>query len=379
MRVVVAPDKFAGSMTAPEAAAAFERGWRSVAPADDVVRIPLSDGGPGFVECLAESVGGTRRSIGVTGPWHRPVAATVLIAGDTWYIEAAAAHGHGLPGVADPLTGTSAGVGELLAAAIHGGAARVVVGLGGSATDDGGAGMLGALGARARTSSGQEVDLLGGPGALSAVAEVDLTRPRAQLSGVELIVATDVDNPLLGDTGATAVFGPQKGLDDAGLAIAEQALRRWAGACAMAGAPAGAERLPGAGAAGGLGYGLFVLGGVREAGARLVADAVRLGERCRHADLVITGEGSFDSQSLHGKVVLGVLAAAGDVPVVVVAGRNLLAADEWRATGIRAVRTLQERASSAAESIANGPRLMERVAADLAASVRTAGPTRRVR
>ena len=374
MRVVVAPDKFAGSISAPAAAAAFERGWRSVRPDDDVLKVPLSDGGPGFLDCLSESLGGVVRTVDVAGPWGDPVSATVLATADTWYVEAAKANGHDLPGVPDPLTGSSVGVGEIVAAAIDAGAVTVVVGLGGSATNDGGAGLLAALGARAWDARDDLVDLAGGPAVIGQISRIDLAEARRRLARVRVLVATDVDNPLLGNAGATAVFGPQKGLGEKDRAVAEESLTNLVRACVAAGVAPGTDRLAGAGAAGGLGYGLLALGGTRTSGAAFVADAVDLERACRSADLVVTGEGSFDAQSLRGKVVIGVAEAAGDVPVVVLAGRNRLTDLEWRRAGFSGVVALEDRVSTAEQSMARAAELMELAAADLATSVRGSDP-----
>ena len=370
MRIVVAPDKFAGSLTAPQVVAQLQQGWLSVRPDDEVVSIPLSDGGPGFIDCLAATAAGEVHTLAVTGPMGTTVSAKVL-AGPTWYIEAAQANGLHHVAVADrdPWHATTFGVGQLIGAVVAAGARRVVVGLGGAATDDGGAGALGALGATATDAASAPVDLSAGPAALAGVMNVDLRPARAVLKGVELVIATDVDNPLLGPEGATMMFAPQKGAAAADLVALEEIMGQWADACGTVSGDRGLAGAPGAGAAGGLGFALMLLGGRRVAGIDVIMAATDFVTRCRSADLVITGEGRLDEQSLHGKVVSGVVAAAGGVPVAVVAGQSLLPPAQWRAAGIARVETLVQRAASTQEAIARAAPLTKQVGADLAAAV----------
>ncbi len=352
MRVLLAPDSFGGTMSAPEAAAAMAAGWREVARADEIVRLPMSDGGPGFVDVLAASIPGERRDHDVPGPLGAPTRATVLHAGDTAYVEAAQAAGLHLvpPAERDPRRTTSYGVGVLLATARD--AARVVVGLGGTATNDGGAGLWAALGAEPAgllRSGGAALIDLGEPADPGAL--VPPARPPAGL-----VAATDVDNPLLGPTGASAVYGPQKGADRAAVLDLDDALRRWADAVeAVTGHP-GLRDEPGAGAAGGLGFGLFALGATRVSGVGLVADAVRLTDHAAAVDLVVTGEGSFDEQSLRGKVVAGVAAAAqaAGVPCVVLAGRVCVGRREAAAAGIEDVYAVSDLLGSAERALSAG-------------------------
>lgn len=280
MRVVICPDKFAGTLSAVEAAAAIAEGWLRARPDDEVTQIPLADGGPGFLEVLHANLGGQFHPVQVQDPLGRPVDAQWLEHNGTAYIEAAQANGLALlaPEERDPLRTSSFGVGELIAAAAM---PQIVVGLGGSATNDGGRGAFEAL-------AGQPVD--------------------------GLLLATDVDSPLLGAHGATYGFAPQKGARPEQLPALEHRMQDWAQRDREL------AQAPGAGAAGGLGFGLMLLGGRRVSGIELVAEAVGLKRACAEADLVITGEGKFDWQSLHGKVASGVLTAAGDVPVVVLAG-----------------------------------------------------------
>jgi glycerate kinase len=325
MRILVAPDKFAGTLSAVEAAEAVAEGWRQTAPDDALDLAPMSDGGPGFVDVLHEALGGELLAVTVRGPHGAPTPASVLLAGDTAYVESAQACGLHLTGRAGAEEATTYGVGELLAAAVDAGATTVVVGLGGSGTNDGGAGLLAALGATA------DVALDQGAAGLDGVTSVDVAAARKRVAGVRLVAASDVDNPLTGLFGATKVFGPQKGIAEERLPVADGWLEQYAAALD--------RRLAleeGAGAAGGLGYALLALGATREAGIALVAEAVGLLARARAADLVVTGEGAFDYSSGAGKVPHGVAAVAEEAlrPCVVMAGQVLVGAREMRALGI---------------------------------------------
>jgi glycerate kinase len=328
MRILIAPDKFAGTLTAVEAAEAIATGWARTAPGDELDLAPLSDGGPGFVDALHAALGGTLDAVTVSGPFRDRVPATLLLVGRTAYLESAQACGLHLTGGRRGEQATTYGVGELLRAALDTGAERVVVGLGGSGSNDGGAGLLAALGASA------DVPLDGGVAGLAGISRISLPDP-ALTRGVELVAASDVDNPLTGLFGATKVFGPQKGIVD--LPWADALLESYA---ALAGRIPALE--PGAGAAGGLGYGLILLGATRRPGLDLVADAVGLGERIARADLVLTGEGSFDASSRGGKVPVGVAARAGEHarPCVVLAGRVTMGAREHRSLGVESAYSL---------------------------------------
>jgi glycerate kinase len=323
VRVVIAPDCFTGTLSASDAAEAIATGWRRVRPDDELILLPMSDGGPGFVDVLP----GTRVTVLVEDPLARPTLASYRLDGTTAWVEAAQACGLHLLGEAerDPAVTTTYGVGQLVVAALDAGAQRVVVGLGGSATNDGGAGFLAALGVRREAADGERL----APGCLPLAQAARLVgTPRA----VELVAATDVVNPLLGEQGATRVFAPQKGGRD--LDALEAALAHWADLVEAHLRPA--RDLPGAGAAGGLGFAILAAGGSRVSGVSLVAEAVGLPAAVAGADLVLTGEGSFDWQSLRGKVVAGVAAAAGEqgVPCVVLAGRTSVGRREAAAAGI---------------------------------------------
>jgi glycerate 2-kinase len=330
MRVLIAPDKFAGTLTAVEAAEAIATGWRRHAPDDDLDLAPMADGGPGFVDVLHAALGGELSAVTVSGPHGAPVPAVVLRVGDTAYVESAQAAG--LPLLdGDPETATSRGVGELVLAAVTGGARTVVVGLGGSGTNDGGAGVLAALGATS------DAVLDAGAASLSQVTTVDLAPARARLAGVTLVAASDVDNPLTGLFGATKTFGPQKGIAEERIAEVDGWLEAFATATDRR-----TSLEKGAGAAGGIGYALLLLGATREPGIGLVTDAVSLAERARQADLVVTGEGAFDFSSRAGKVPYGVAGVASEAlrPCIALAGQVLVGSREMRALGIESAYSL---------------------------------------
>ncbi|MET7374419.1 glycerate kinase family protein [Micromonospora arida] len=345
MRVLLCPDKFAGTLSAPEVAAAVAAGWRTVTDGDDLLIRPLADGGPGFVEVLAEALGGRRVAVSTVDPLGRPAAGEILLTGDgsTAYLESAQACGLHLLSAAerDPKTTTSYGLGLLVAAAVESGARTVVIGLGGSGTNDAGAGMLAALGVTPLDQGGAALPYGG-----AALAAVDALDGAPRLRGVRLVAATDVDNPLLGLHGASNVFGPQKGADRADVLLLDAALERFAAVLErdLAGCPAGLGALPGGGAAGGIGAALLALGGDCESGIGLVTRATRLDTALDTADLVITGEGSFDHQSLRGKVVAGVAGAARDrgVPCVVVAGQVSTGRREAASAGVTDAYSLVE-------------------------------------
>ncbi len=325
LRVLIAPDCYGDSLTAVQAAQAIAEGWRRGRPDDHLTLAPQSDGGPGFVDVLAGRLG-DRHSLRVRGPLTADVDAEWVFDDaepGTAYIEAAQACGLALlggpPTVETALAAHSAGVGQLIAAALAAGARRIVVGLGGSACTDGGRGMIEALGGEHEA--------------------------RRLLAGVDLIAATDVEHPLLGPMGAARVFGPQKGADPETVDRLERRLTEWAAALdAAAGRAVSAER--GAGAAGGLGAALLALGGRRESGATVIAEHTHLADDVAAAELVITGEGRFDDQSLHGKVVSALAGEARGTPVLVLAGQVALADAVLRDAGIAAAHAIADHAGS---------------------------------
>ncbi|GAA1391270.1 glycerate kinase [Pseudonocardia kongjuensis] len=341
MRIVVAPDSFGGTLSAREAAEAIAEGWRRSVPAADLRLVPLADGGTGFVEVLHTALGGTVHELEVTGPLGDPVPGSWLQVGDTGYLECASACGlhhvaraDRVPAVAR--TATTYGVGELLADARDRGVRTAVVGLGGSATTDGGAGMLAALGA-----APVDTDGLALPPGGAALALCDRLDGRPDLGGMQLVAASDVDNPLLGEHGAAAVFGPQKGADAATVAELDAALGVFAGVLA---GTAGRDIRDDAagGAAGGLGAALLALGARVESGAGLVRRLVGLDAELDAAagagGLAVTGEGSFDWQSLRGKLITAVARGAADrgIPCVVLAGQVSVGRREAGAAGVDA-------------------------------------------
>jgi glycerate kinase len=344
MKIVVAPDKFKGSLPATKVAAAIAAGLHAGRPGAEVVTIPVADGGEGTVDA-AVAAGYERVPVTAAGPAGDPVRASYARRGEVAVVELAGVCGLArLPGGRPaPLAASSFGAGEVLRAALESGARRIVLGVGGSASTDGGAGLLQALGARVLGASGELAPPMGG-GALRDVAALDLTGLHAARHGAEIILAADVDNPLTGPDGAAEVYGPQKGASPAEVAVLAAGLRRWA---AVVAAAIGTDwsQLPGAGAAGGVGFAaLAVLGATRRPGIELVLDLAGFGTALDGADLVITGEGSLDTQSLAGKTPVGVARAAGrhGTDVVAVAGRSTLTAAELAAAGIAAVYPLSD-------------------------------------
>ena len=351
VRVLIAPDGFGGTMAAGQAADAIATGWRRGAPADEPSVLPLSDGGPGFVDVLHAALGGILHDRRVTGPLGEPVDVQWLEHAGTAYVESAQACGLALvpDGVRRPGEATTRGVGEMLRAVLASGVRRAVIGLGGTASTDGGAGLLAALGAVPLDGDGRP--LPDGGLALADCHRLSTWPPGLgggiALDGIELVAATDVDSPLLGPDGAAAVFGPQKGADPATVRGLDAALTRWAGVlAATSGRDVRAE--PGAGAAGGMGAALLALGAVRESGAGLVRRVTGLDEAMDGAGLAVTGEGRFDWQSLRGKVVTAVAAAAVQhgVPCVLLAGQVAVGRREAAAIGVDAAYAVAEHTGS---------------------------------
>ncbi|MGW6502491.1 glycerate kinase [Nonomuraea angiospora] len=375
-QVLVAPDKFKGSLTAAEVAARVSAGLGV-----PTVELPVADGGDGTVDA-AVAGGFSRVTIEVTGPTGERIPASYAWqdAGATAVVELAEASGlRRLPGGHEPLTATSHGTGELIADAVRRGAKRVVLGLGGSACTDGGAGMAQALGARLLDADGN--DLPRGGAALKGLARIDLSG-FVDVSGVEFVVASDVDNPLLGPHGAAAVYGPQKGATPDDVRTLEAGLTRLAAvATATHGLMGAVEHddtpramgvagAPGAGAAGGVGFAaLAFLHAELRPGIGYLLDLLGFGELVKDARLVITGEGSLDEQSLRGKAPVGVARAAAEagVPVVAVCGRRTLTDDELRAAGIEAAYALTDLEPDPERCMAEAGPLLERLAARLAA------------
>ncbi|WP_178945737.1 glycerate kinase [Kocuria sp. TGY1127_2] len=370
MRIVVAPDKFKGCVTAREAAEYIAAGIREARPDADLVLLPVADGGEGTLDAAVES-GYTLHEATVTGPVGSRVSAAWARRDDDAVVEMSLASGlavlpHNATGepILAPREATSRGTGELIAAALDSGCTRVILAVGGSATTDGGAGMIAGLGARLLDASGNE--LPDGGSFLANLATIDLAGLHPRIKETEFVLAADVDNPLTGNRGAAAVFGPQKGATkkdvadlDSALGVFRDRLAEALGKSARR--AAGSE---GAGAAGGVGYAaLTVLKATRRPGIDVVLDLVSLHDAVAEADFLITGEGSLDEQSLAGKTPLGVLKVGQDhgVPVVAVCGRTTL---PWRIlheTGFHAVYALAGLAPDAPTSIREAPRFLHKV------------------
>ncbi|MCS4267573.1 glycerate kinase [Serratia sp. BIGb0163] len=323
-KVVIAPDSFKESLSAMAVAEAIELGFRQIYPQVQYVKLPMADGGEGTVDSMVAATGGEIVRVEVTGPLGQPVSAFygLLGEGETAVIEMAAASGlHLAPkGQRDPRITTSYGTGELILAALERGVKTIILGIGGSATNDGGAGMMQALGARLLDD--QQQPLPPGGAALARLAQIDLSAVDPRLQQVSVTAACDVDNPLCGPHGASAVFGPQKGATPEMVTQLDAALSHFGSLLQQA---TGREVLnaPGAGAAGGMGAALLGMLNARlRPGIEIVIETLRLEEALRDADLVITGEGRLDSQSIHGKTPIGVarVAKRHGLPVIGIAG-----------------------------------------------------------
>ena len=361
MRVVVAPDKFKGSLPAVEVADAIAGGLRAELPTAELVTIPVADGGDGTVDA-AVAAGFRRVPVTVDGPTGESVRTGYARRGETAVIELADACGlMRLPGGRrEPLTASSFGAGQALAAALEAGARRIVLGVGGSASTDGGAGLLQALGARVLGTRGEP--LARGGAALRDVAALDLGGLHPALRNCSVILATDVANPLTGPEGAAEVYGPQKGASPDQVSELASGLRRWAAVVAEV---TGTDwsQAPGAGAAGGVGFAaLAVLDAEPRPGIELVLDLVGFESALDGTDLVITGEGALDAQTLAGKAPMGVARAAGrrGIPVVAVVGRSTLTEGELAGAGLAAVYPLSDLEPDPARSIAEASRLLRR-------------------
>jgi glycerate 2-kinase len=374
VRVVIAPDKFKGSLSASEVARHLEVGLRAAARrlryAIDVLSIPVADGGEGTVDA-AVGAGFERRTATVTGPTGRPVRAAFAVRGTAAVIEMAAASGLDvLPGgVPDPLGATSRGTGELIRAALDAGCRNIILGIGGSASTDGGAGLLRALGAHfldTRFLHADGLEIPDGGGALIELDRIDLSGLDGRLAEARIVLASDVDNPLLGALGAATIFGPQKGASPADIVRLETSLTHLVGILGRTiGQPAADAALePGAGAAGGVGYAaLAVLAATRRPGIDVVLEFTDLEKQLSGADLVITGEGSLDHQSLAGKTPIGVARAAtrAGVPIVAVCGRMTLKPHEAQLSGFQHVYPLSQLEPDPGISMSRAGALLERI------------------
>ena len=373
MRVVVAPDKFRGTLSAAQAAEAIAAGWSRARPGDRVETVPLADGGEGTMEALVAALGGERRTVRVAGPLGDPTDASfglVRRAGSVLaVVEMAQASGLTLisEGRRDALRASTRGTGEVIAAAGRAGADELLICLGGSATTDGGAGMARALGVGLLDAAGDPLRP-GGVGLLE-LARIDAGGLDPAVRRMRVQGACDVDSPLTGPRGAAHVFGPQKGASADDVLVLDRALGHLA-AVIHRDLGIDVRAIPGAGAAGGLGAGLVAFLGARlRPGIRIVMDAVGLQDRVEEADLVVTGEGAFDASSLAGKVPAGVLETtrAAGVPALVLCGR----ADVWP-PGVR-VRSLVELVGPE-RALTDPRRALEELAADVAAGIEGSEP-----
>ncbi|WP_217239233.1 glycerate kinase [Streptomyces sp. AC555_RSS877] len=367
--MLIAADKFKGSLTAVQVAERVTAGLRRVVPDLEVESLPVADGGDGTVDA-AVAAGFERREVRVAGPLGHEVTAAFALRDGTAVVEMAEASGlQRLPaGVFAPLSASTYGSGELLRAALDAGARTIVFGVGGSATTDGGAGMLSALGARFLDAEGEPI--APGGGGLAGLASADLSELDRRLASVELVLASDVDNPLTGPKGAPAVYGPQKGASPDDVEALDRALAHYAKVLEETVGAKAAEYAasPGAGAAGGIGYGALLLGARFRAGIEVMLDVLGFAPALEKATLVITGEGSLDEQTLHGKAPAGVAAAAraAGKEVVAVCGRLALPPQALGRAGIRRAYPLTEAEPEVAKCIAEAGPILERVAEGIA-------------
>ncbi|MFP5402000.1 MAG: glycerate kinase [Gammaproteobacteria bacterium] len=374
MKIVIAPDSYKESLSALEVAQAVASGFRQVFPDAEYVLVPVADGGEGTVDAMVAATGGRREAVAVSGPLGARVEAFYGLTGDgeTAVIEMAAASGLALvpPAQRNPLRTSSRGTGELIRAALDAGARRFILGIGGSATNDGGAGMVQALGARLLDAEGRELD--GSGGDLARLDRIDVSALDARLAECRIEVACDVDNPLTGPRGASAVFGPQKGATpemvqvlDANLARLARIVERDLGVAV--------DQVPGAGAAGGMGAAMLAFfGATLKPGIEIVTAAVDLDTHVRDADLVITGEGRIDFQTVHGKTPIGVACVAKrhGKPVIGIAGSLGADVGVVHAHGIDAVFSVLSRPCTLDEALGDAAANVELTARNVAAVLR---------
>lgn len=368
MKIVIAPDSFKESMTALEAAKSIEKGMKAVFPDAEYRLLPMADGGEGTVQSLVDATGGTIRERSVTGPLGETVQAFfgILGNGKTAVIEMAAASGLHLvePAKRNPLLTTSRGTGELIRAALDEGVSHIIVGIGGSATNDGGVGMMQALGGKFLDEKGEEIGP--GGGALSAIKSIDLSLLDSRLDSVKLEVACDVTNPLTGPTGASAIFGPQKGATPEVVRTLDGNLAHLA-SITIGGSEVAS--IAGTGAAGGLGFALLAfLKAELNRGIDIVLKAVNFSEKVKDASLVITGEGRIDGQTIYGKTPIGVAKSAKvyEIPVIGIAGSLTEDSTVVYEHGIDALFSIVPGIIELNEALSQAPRLLERASRNMA-------------
>lgn len=374
MKIVIAPDSYKESLSALEVASAIEAGFREIYPDAEYVKLPVADGGEGTVEAMVAATQGRVVEVEVTGPLGEPVQGFYGISGDEScaFIEMAAASGLELlpPDARNPLKTTSWGTGELIRHALDLGVTRMIIGIGGSATNDGGAGMVQALGAQLLTADGQPI-APGGAG-LSTLAKIDISGLDPRLAQCRIDVACDVTNPLVGDEGASAVFGPQKGATPEMVVQLDRALAHYAGQIAQD-LDLDVLALEGGGAAGGMGAALYAFCGAHlRPGIDIVTDALHLDALVADADLVITGEGRIDSQTIHGKVPVGVARVAKryQIPVIGIAGSLTADVGVVHQHGLDAVFSVLHRICSLDEALTEAGTNVRMAARNIAATIK---------
>jgi glycerate kinase len=357
MKIVIAPDSYKESLTALEVATEIEAGFSEVFPDADYLKLPMADGGEGTVSAMVDATGGRLVEVKVTGPLGEQVKACYGLTGDgtTAIIEMAAASGLALvsPKLRNPLKTTTYGTGELIKAALDAGISHLIIGIGGSATNDGGAGMLQALGVRLPNNEGSEIGF--GGGELANLDRIDISGIDTRLALCRIEAACDVNNPLTGSKGASAVFGPQKGATPEMVAQLDANLSHYAGLISRD-LNVHVVSVPGAGAAGGMGAALLAFFGAElRPGIEIVMEAVGLEDAVKDADLVITGEGRIDSQTIHGKTPIGVarMAKRYGKPVIGIAGCLASDASVVHGHGIDAVFSVLSKACTLDEALAS--------------------------
>lgn len=370
MKIVIAPDSFKESMTAIEAAEAIERGWRRVFPNDTFSLVPMADGGEGTVQSMVDATGGHFVEREVQDPLGKPVLAKYGILGDgkTAVIEMAEASGLGLVPKAErnPLITTTYGTGQLILDALQADVTKILIGIGGSATNDGGAGMLQALGGRLLDQIGAELPF--GGAALADLSTIDLSDLDPRVKNLEIIAACDVDNPLTGALGASAIFGPQKGADEGMVQELDRALSHFAEVIRKD-LGVDVETTPGAGAAGGLGAGLMAfLQAKLMKGVDIVIEHTDLKAKMRGAELVITGEGGIDAQTRFGKTPYGVAktAKALGIPVIAIAGHVKEDSRKLYEHGFQALFSIVQGACSLEDALRDGAKNLEATTENIA-------------
>lgn len=370
MKFVLAPDSFKESMTAKEAAQAMERGIKKIIPYAECVKVPMADGGEGTVQSLVDATEGELYKTLVKGPLGDEVLAIFGVLGDkkTAVIEMASASGlHLVPSEKrNPLLTTTYGTGELIKAALDAGVNHLIIGIGGSATNDGGAGMIQALGGKLLTKDNEEINL--GGGYLNLLHKIDLNGLDKRLKGVKIEVACDVTNPLTGKNGASYIFGPQKGATGEMVKILDANLSHYAKIIKEQ-LGLDIESIPGAGAAGGLGAGLLAFFCAElKRGIDLVTEHTNLKEKMQDADYVFTGEGSIDGQTLYGKAPLGValIAKEYNIPVIAFAGRIGDGTEALYEHGINSIIGILSEAETIDKALEKGPENIERASENIA-------------